>query len=442
MICFEYTCRNLERRFAEPAKKHVPGTFSPKARKAIVGLVRQIHEEAQHQGWPKLLFFPIDEPGNNKTQNRYRFAENVLDFVREVPGCQTAVTVTADCVRRLGDRADVRIYAYGYYNRDKVLREARQGHRFWYYENGMFYGHSTIASRGHTGFDFLRSGAEVAAAWGLVSTIGNPYYDFDGGHKDWNVIFPGVDRPVPTIYWELCREGVGDCRYVATLQQQIRQAHGQGKIEQAQRAERVLEPLQTADARPIDNPLAFGRYRWRIAREVLALRGDRERALPFAAVADNPRRPDEVGPNLVENPSFEEPAQADGLPSGRYHIGYPKAKKRPVGALSVTDEATHTGRFSLKWDLSKVADPESAGRQPRWLTVNVSLSSNTVKSLRCKRVRVGYWLRLGGGTTVPGLGLRQNLKEGPGEGFYYRDGVQDPTVWNHFETEGRLRSDL
>jgi hypothetical protein len=51
-------------------------------------------------------------------------------------------------------------------------------------------------------------------------------------------------------------------------------------------------------------------------------------------------------------------------------------------------------------------------------------------------------VKLGGGTTVPGLGLRQNLKDGPGEGFYYRGGVEDPAVWNHFETEGRLSPDL
>jgi len=442
VICFEYTCRNLEYGFAEPENKHIPGTFSPKAHKAIVGLVQYIRDEAKRRNWPKIYFFPIDEPGNNKTENRYLFAENVLDFVHEVPGCQTAVTVTSGCVQRLGDRVDVRIYAYGYYNRDKVLQEAKQGHPFWYYENGMFYAHSTLASRGHTGFEFLRSGAEVATAWGFAATQANPYNDFDGGHKDWNVIFPGVDRPTPTIYWELCREGVDDCRYVATLQQQIQQAKERGAIEAAQRAQRVLEPLLAGDAPTIDNPLAFGRYRWRIAREILALQGDRERTLPFAAVAENPPSPIKLGPNLVDNPSFEDPSEADGSPRGSYHLGYPTAKEKPVGALRVTDEAAHSGRFSLKWDLSKVADAEYKGRDPRWLTVNVGFSSDMVKSLRGKRVKVGYWMRLGGGTTVPGLGLRQNLKGGPGEGFYFRGGVEDPAVWNHFETEGRLSNDL
>lgn len=111
-------------------------------------------------------------------------------------------------------------------------------------------------------------------------------------------------------------------------------------------------------------------------------------------------------------------------------------------ALIVTDEAAHSGRFSLKWDLSKVADPKSTGRDPRWLVVNVGFNPETVKSLRGRPVKVGYWMRLGGGQTVPGLGLRQTLKEGSGDGFYYRGGVTDPAAWNHFETEGRLSPDL
>ena len=207
----------------------------------------------------------------------------------------------------------------------------------------------------------------------------------------------------------------------------------------------MLRPLLDPDAQGIESPLAFSRYRWRIAREILALRQnrkDRQLALSFAAVADNPPAPTRLGSNVVANPSFEEPAQADGTPPGRYSLGYPKPNEKPAGALIVTDEAAHSGRFSLKWDLSKVADPAATGRDPRWVMVNVGFDPETVKSLRGKRVKVGYWMRLGGGQTVPGLGLRQNLKEGAGEGFYYRGGVTDPAAWNHFETEGRLNPGL
>jgi len=129
-------------------------------------------------------------------------------------------------------------------------------------------------------------------------------------------------------------------------------------------------------------------------------------------------------------------------PPGRYSLGYPSAKTKPVGALKVTDEVAHTGRYSLKWDLSQVAAAESTSRGTRWLTVNVTLPSETVRRLRGQRVRIGYWMRLGAGTTIPGLQLRQNLKDGPGDRFSYSGGVADPSVWNHFETEGRLSPEL
>ncbi|MDI9434044.1 MAG: hypothetical protein QM570_20190 [Planctomycetota bacterium] len=443
-IGMEYTCRNLEYGLAEPGMEHVPGTFSPKARRAIVGLVKHIHEEAQRRGWPTLYFYPIDEPGNNKTANRMLFAENVLGFVHEVPGCRTATTLTASDVQRLGDRVDARIYAYGHYNRNKVLRETQQGHPFWYYENGMFYGHNTVDSRVMTGFEFLRSGAEIATAWGFDATQANPYNDFDGGHKDWNVIFPGVDGPTPTIYWELCREGMDDCRYVATLKEQIRQAREQGRIEAADRAQRILAPLLDPNAPPIENPLAFTRYRWRIAREILNLMGDPDLALSFPAVIANAAVAEQVGPNLIIDPSFEAGPQEDGFPVSSYAIAdrYSKSEAKPVGALSVTDEVAHSGRYCLKWDFGKAAGKGSIYDGKRYLIVNVQIPPEAARQLRGRRVKVGYWFRLGGGPAVPGMTLREFGKQEFLDGISYQGGVDDPSVWNHFEAQGRLRSDF
>ena len=314
MICFEYTCRDLEYRFAEPGKKHVPGTFSPKARKAIVGLVRHIHDEAQRRGWPKLYFFPDRRArqqqdartATNSPRTSWTSSTKSPAAKRPSPSRPIACSASATAWTCGSTPTATTIATRSCRRQGRAIRSGttRTG-------CSMHTARSPRASL--TGFEFLRSGAEVATAWGFAATNANPYNDFDGGHKDWNVIFPGVDGPTPTIYWELCREGVDDCRYVATLQQQIRAS----QAAQARRARRngprrCWSRCSQLDAPPIDNPLAFGRYRWRIAREILALQGDRELALPFAAVADNPPRPDKIGPNLVENPSFEAPPQADG----------------------------------------------------------------------------------------------------------------------------------
>lgn len=444
VICCEYAFRDLEYRFAEPGKEHVAGTFSPKAHRAIVGLVQTIRDEANRRGWPPIYFSPIDEPGNSKTANRMQFAERVLEFVHEVPGCKTATTVSASDVQRLGDRVDLRIYAAGNYNRARALQEARSGHPFWFYDNGMFYGHSTMASRNLPGFELLRSGAAVATAWGFDATTGNPENDFDGGHRDWNVIYPGVDGLTPTIYWELCREGVDDCRYVATLQEEIRKARVRGLKKRAIRAEQILAPLIRPDARDIDDPREFNRFRWRIAREIISLRGEKSVDLPFVAALRNESGKEKRGPNQIVNPSFEDGPKEDGFPGNPYLIAdqYAKSEARPVDALRVTDEMAHSGRYSLKWDFSKAEGKGSVYGRDHWLIVNVQVSPATIAALRGKRVQVGYWFRLGGGAALPGMTLREFGKGTFLDSISYAGGVADPTVWNHFEAEGRLRSDF
>ena len=211
----------------------------------------------------------------------------------------------------------------------------------------------------------------------------------------------------------------------------------------AQRAERVLAPLLAADAPAIDQPVAFGRYRWRIAREILALRGDRESALPFAAGRDNPPRPDKLGPNLVDNPSFEDPPQADGSPRGRYNLGYPKAKEKPIGA----SERNRRSR-PLRPFLAEVGPQQSSRRGIREQGTSLAHRQRGIferhreefaRQTRQGRILVQTWRRHDG--PRPGSSP-QPPRKGRGRLFYYRGGVDDPAVWNHFQTEGRLSNDL
>ena len=61
----------------------------------------------------------------------------------------------------------------------------------------------------------------------------------------------------------------------------------------------------------------------------------------------------------------------------------------------MTDEVAHSGRYSLKWDISKVAD-----EGPGWVVVNVGFPDDTAKRLQRKRVKVGCWYMLGAGISV------------------------------------------
>jgi hypothetical protein len=80
------------------------------------------------------------------------------------------------------------------------------------------------------------------------------------------------------------------------------------------------------------------------------------------------------------------------------------------------------------------------------LTYNTALwtlrTAEAVRLLRGQRVGVGCWFRLGSGSLVPGMSLRQS---GKGEflgGIEYTGGIADPAVWNRFEVVGRLRTDI
>ena len=180
------------------------------------------------------------------------------------------------------------------------------------------------------------------------------------------------------------------------------------------------------------------------SREILHLIGDPDLALPFPAVVTNVAVPEQVGPNFIVDPSFEAGPQEDGFPVPSYAIAdrYSKSEAKPAGALSVTDEIAHSGRYCLKWDFSKAAGKGSVYDGKRYLIVNVQVPPEAARQLRGKRVKVGYWFRLGGGPAVPGMTLREFGKQEFLDGISYQGGVDDPSVWNHFEAQGRLRGDF
>ena len=87
--------------------------------------------------------------------------------------------------------------------------------------------------------------------------------------------------------------------------------------------------------RAIENPLAFTRYRWRIAREILNLMGDPDLALSFPAVIANAAVAERSRANLIIDPSFEAGPQEDGFPVSSYAIAdrYSKSEAKPRGCV-------------------------------------------------------------------------------------------------------------
>ena len=95
--------------------------------------------------------------------------------------------------------------------------------------------------------------------WGFDGAMTHAYQcgygfiwnDFDGLYRDENMTYPTADGVIDTIQWEGYREGVTDLRYLATLQQAIRQSPN---TPAAIRAATFLAELKEADlsARDLD----------------------------------------------------------------------------------------------------------------------------------------------------------------------------------------------
>jgi hypothetical protein len=422
-VTSEYYCRRMEHRYADD-KPHLEGRFSPTARSACVSMFRFLDAEAKRNGWPPIIHMPIDEPGNNKSANRMRFGQQVLDMVREAGG-QTGCTLTDSVAANLGDRVRTRIYAWGHFNVARARAEAERGFPFWFYQNSIMYGESTLRSRGMTGFEFYRSGAQCATGWGFCAWRGNPHNDFDSASEDWFVLLPGVRKPTPTIYWELCREGVDDVRYLTTLRNAIDAAPDRSDPRVAA-ARQVLDGIVSGEE--IAYPEMFDRLRWRVAEQILSLKGHGDR--PEAFVSES--RAIEWGENLFTNPGWE---------SGRAEpcfLNYPPA-------LTISQDVVHGGKYSLRWSGADATDaPSYEGK--RLLVVNVNVPAAAARQLAGKLVKVGLWVRVDGGRlALAGARLRcfktENGQSVYAGGIEANSGIEDFSVWNKLEGIGTLPPD-
>ena len=95
-------------------------------------------------------------------------------------------------------------------------RIRKAGSRLWLYGFG--------GSRFQRGLLFWKTGAEGCAIEGYAHVYGEAYNEFDGAYAYEGEVWPSPDGPVPTIHWELLREGIDDCKYLSHLDLLIKQA--------------------------------------------------------------------------------------------------------------------------------------------------------------------------------------------------------------------------
>ena len=242
----------------------------------FVETVRQIQEVSAREDTLRLLFYPVDEIGND--DKRGQEANHLCGLIGKVPGAVSYITVNNYASgEKWGDTFDIWCGNVEY-SADEEQRLLARGKRYMRY--GSAYLNDCRKARNTSGFGFYRRPAEAMYYWHYQAYNGDPFNDFDGTARDWCAVYPGEDGLIPTMDWEAIREGVDDLRTIATLEELAARAE-QGTEAQRQVAAAAREEL--ADILAIDSTQnqtdfaadlsheQFAQLRWRLVERILAL---------------------------------------------------------------------------------------------------------------------------------------------------------------------------
>lgn len=213
--------------------RHMPEDLEdPKFYEFLKEVVRVIEAERIKNGWPEIVYKPIDEPYGTKEQ--VIFAETANRAIKET-GVRTYCTMKSWLTRRLSPVVDVRTYGLGflgtgYPNNDYAHPEetgrsenTRPGQEYWVYPNVLTSRSCAPAASGRFiyGLYGFKTGIQGYNPWHHANWRGNPFNEMDHFYSGGRFVLPGPDGPLPTIAYEGAREGIDDMRYIYTLERAI-----------------------------------------------------------------------------------------------------------------------------------------------------------------------------------------------------------------------------
>ena len=180
-------------------------------------------------GLPGLILDPIEEPnygdGIDRKDDpavRQRMAASMLAALKS-GGATTSMTCTPETAALGQGNLDWWVVAYKKFTPSVIAAARRSGAHPAMYANTALMGNGTSFSRFFFGYFPWAVGLDGMLSWTYPMTPQRFPVNLDpklaeGPGNVHDGILGSDDRPVPTIQWELAREGVDDARYVATLE--------------------------------------------------------------------------------------------------------------------------------------------------------------------------------------------------------------------------------
>ena len=225
----------------------------PVARKVAAYYTKAFKKE----NLPGVMFIPVEEP-NVKTgvgrfdppDIRQQLARELSRTMKEAGGV-VALTCTPESVQAAIDYVDYWIVAFKSFTPALYDMARKAKANLCIYANATMMGQGTYFSRFMFGYFVWANGIKGMLPWTYPLTPKRfPRNLGNRGEGPLNVSddFLGPDgKPVPTIQWELSREGIDDAKYLVTIERLAQRARESGAPESlrvADEAERFLSGIK------------------------------------------------------------------------------------------------------------------------------------------------------------------------------------------------------
>ena len=246
-------------------REYDPAVHLPMARNVAAYYTKRFRDE----GLPGIAFMPVEEP-NLKSgiglldppDVRRRLATTLLAAMKAA-GATTALTCTPESVTAAMDDSDYWIVAYRKFA--PALYDLAKQHRaqLAIYANATMMGQGTYFTRFLFGYFMWATGVKGMLPWTYpVQPKRFPTNVGDRGEGGLNVRdeFIGLDgTPIPTVQWELSREGIDDARYLGTIERLAGRARALD-TPAAHAAAGAAEQLLTSIRQAVDHDVRHYRF--------------------------------------------------------------------------------------------------------------------------------------------------------------------------------------
>jgi len=202
--------------------------FTPEFNRGFKKYLAEIRDHCRQRGWEPPLIWSVDEPretGIHAANRNFADTQAMDRLVKQVAGLQVTVTPMGDegggvDYTPMLDTMDV-LQTHAWQRSQRLIDGARErGIPWWSYNSGI--------SRYSWGLQCCVLDAVGRWQWHYNSWSKYPHNPV-ARTRSYQVVYPSPEGLIPTVTFEVAREGADDYRYLLTLQAAIENAKRSGR---------------------------------------------------------------------------------------------------------------------------------------------------------------------------------------------------------------------